>query len=94
MNNTQKINSISKELNQIKSTIQTQKLPIDIRAEWMNPKEVGHALGMSESTLLRLRKCGALPFSRVHGKIFYKRIDVEQMLENNYVKIDRSCCNC
>jgi len=92
MNNTQKITKLTKELTALKTQL-THQQPADIRSQWMNPKEVGHALGMSESTLLRLRKCGALPFSRIHGKIFYKHEDVEQMLENNY-RIGFKSCGC
>lgn len=91
MTNTQQIRQISSEIKQLKTDLQSVGTPKDLRSQWMNPKEVGHALGMSESTLLRLRKCGALPFSRVHGKIFYKRSDVELMLENNYVKVTPFC---
>lgn len=94
MSQSKQITVISREIKQIKNDLQSVGAPKDLRSQWMNPKEVGHALGMSESTLLRLRKCGALPYSRVHGKIFYKRFDVEQMLEDNYVKIDRTSCNC
>lgn len=94
MTNTEQIRQISTEIKTIKKEITNIGQPTDLRSQWMNGKEVGHALGMSESTLLRLRKCGALPFSRVHGKIFYKRTDIEQLLERNYFKIDRSCCSC
>lgn len=95
MTNTQMVNAINKEVKALTRAFEQHKVgqPTDLRSEWMTPVEVGHALNMSAKTLQRLRSCGALPFSRVHGKIFFKRSDVEQMLENNYHKVDR-CCGC
>ena len=93
MNNTQKINKLSKELSILKTQLTKQSKTDNFKEEWLNTKEAGYELGMSESTLRRLRQCGALPFSRVHGKIFYKRADVQQMLEKNY-SIQFKPCGC
>ena len=76
----------------IKSTENLNNV-INIRTEWMNGLEVGHALGMSYKTLLRLRKSGALPYSKVNGKIYFKREDIDQLLANNYRQFYCTCCN-
>ena len=91
MTNTQHIQKLSGEIRQLKQELQSIHQPADLRSLWLNGVEVSHALNMSAKTLQRLRKCGALPFSKIHGKIFYKRTDVEQLLENNYHKIDIYC---
>lgn len=93
MTNTQILNTINSEIRSLTRAFEQHKVgqPTDIRHEWMNNVEVSHALGVSTRTLNRLRSCGALPYSRVHGKIYFKRSDVEQLLENNYHKIDRFC---
>ena len=91
MTNTQQIKKISSEISSIKKELQSVGQPTDLKSQWMTGLEVCHALGMSAKTLQRLRQCGALPFSKVHGKIFFKRIDVEQMLENNYHKVTPYC---
>lgn len=91
MTNTQQIRKISTEINNIKKELQSVGQPTDLKSKWMTGIEVGHALGMSAKTLQRLRQCGALPFSKVHGKIYFKRSDVEQMLEDNYQKVTRYC---
>lgn len=76
----------------IKST-ETLVNVTNIRNEWMNGLEVSHALGMSYKTLLRLRKSGALPYSKVNGKIYFKREDIDQLLANNYRQFYCTCCN-
>lgn len=91
MTNTQQIKKISTEISNIKKELQSVGQPTDLKSQWMTGLEVSHALGMSAKTLQRLRHCGALPFSKVHGKIYFKRSDVEQMLEDNYQKITRYC---
>lgn len=93
MTNTQILNSINSEIKSLTRAFEQHKVgqPTDIRSEWMSTIEVSHALGISTKTLQRLRNCGALPFSRVHGKIYFKRTDVEQLLENNYQKVERPC---
>lgn len=73
--------------------IETQNNVMNIRTEWMNGLEVSHALGMSYKTLLRLRKSGALPYSKVNGKIYFKREDVDKLLDNNYRLFYCECCN-
>ncbi|MEO9531029.1 MAG: helix-turn-helix domain-containing protein [Crocinitomicaceae bacterium] len=76
----------------IKSTENLDNV-FNIRTEWMNGLEVSHALGMSYKTLLRLRKSGALPYSKVNGKIYFKREDVDKLLEKNYRPFYCICCN-
>jgi len=78
--------------NQIKTT-EIQNNVMNIRSHWMNGLEVSHALGMSYKTLLRLRKSGALPYSKVNGKIYFKREDVDKLLGNHYRQFYCVCCN-
>ncbi len=96
MTNTEILKSINGEIKTLTKAFEQHKVnqPTDLKREWMTPIEVGHALGMSAKTLQRLRNCGALPFSRIHGKLYFKRTDIEQMLENNYHKVQRNHCGC
>lgn len=91
MNNTQKINKLNKELAAVKQKLEKQEPTENFKLAWMNTKETGYELGMCERTLRRLRQCGALPFSRVHGKIYYKRSDVQKMLDKNYKTMNKPC---
>lgn len=76
----------------IKST-ETLVNVTNIRTEWMNGLEASYALGMSYKTLLRLRKSGALPYSKVNGKIYFKKEDIDKLLDNNYRLFFCECCN-
>lgn len=96
MTNTEILKTVKGEIKTLTKAFEQHKVnqPTDLKREWMTPIEVGHALGMSSKTLQRLRSCGALPFSRIHGKLYFKRTDIEQLLENNYHKVNRSNCGC
>ncbi|MFT5779786.1 MAG: hypothetical protein ACI837_002745 [Crocinitomicaceae bacterium] len=96
MTNSEILKSINGEIRTLTKAFEQHKVgqPADLKREWMTPIEVGHALGMSAKTLQRLRNCGALPFSRIHGKLYFKRTDVEQLLENNYHQAHRNHCGC
>lgn len=74
-------------------TSENQNNVTNIRSQWLNGLEASYALGMSYKTLLRLRKSGALPYSKVNGKIYFKREDVDKLLDNNYRLFFCECCN-
>lgn len=94
MTNSQQIRKIATEINQLKLGLNTvADNSANLKHQWMTGLEVGHALNMSAKTLQRLRKSGSLPFSRVNGKIYYKRSDVDQMLEDNY-QLRMCSCGC
>lgn len=43
-------------------------------------------LGISKSTLQKIRDEGYLSYSRIKGKFFYRQSDLNQMLNNNQIK--------
>lgn len=49
--------------------------------EVLTNREAMNFLGVSRSTLQRWRNDGKLPYSKVEGKIFYKREDLIGLLE-------------
>ena len=52
--------------------------------DWMDNQEVMFALHVSLRTLQTLRSNGTLPYSRINNKIYYRRSDIEKLLNNNY----------
>lgn len=63
------------------------KLSID-QKEWLNPREVNMAYGLSVSTLAKWRMENLnLVFSKIGKYIKYKRSDIEAFLENNKVEV-------
>lgn len=96
MTNTQILTNINKEIKTLVKAFETNQAnqPTDIRSEWMNTVEASHALGISSKSLQRLRNCGSLPFSRVHGKIYFKKSDIEKLLERNYQRLNINHCGC
>lgn len=51
---------------------------------WLTGEMVMDVLEIQERTLQSMRSEGVIPFSKVGQRIFYKRTDVERLLENCY----------
>ena len=54
-------------------------------AQWLDNSDVMRALNISQRTLQTLRTNGTLPYSQIGGKLYYKRADIEALLDRNYV---------
>ena len=52
--------------------------------DWIDNQDVMLALHISQRTLQTLRSNGTLPYSRINNKIYYRRQDVEKILDDNY----------
>jgi len=52
--------------------------------DWIDNQDVMQSLHISLRTLQTLRTNGTLPYTKVNGKIFYLRKDVEALLRKNY----------
>ena len=52
--------------------------------DWIDNQIVMQRLHISLRTLQTLRTNGTLPYTRVNGKIYYLRKDVEALLRKNY----------
>lgn len=52
--------------------------------DWIDNQDVMQALHISPRTLQTLRSNGTLPYSRINNKIYYRRRDIEKLLNDNY----------
>ncbi len=52
--------------------------------DWLDNQDVMLALHISLRSLQTLRSNGTLPYSRINSKIYYRRQDVEKLLNDNY----------
>ena len=52
--------------------------------DWLDNQDVMLALHVSLRTLQTLRSNGTLPYSRINNKIYYRRRDIERLLNENY----------
>ncbi len=57
---------------------------------WIDGQDVMQALHISKRTLQSMRDSEVLPYSRLNGKFYYKLSDIENMLESNYSKVNKS----
>lgn len=86
----QQMRQILEEMKTIKKEVTPQE---PVKDNWIGGIEVQSTLHISERTLYRHRKSGRLPYSRVRGKIYYKKSDIRNLLENNY-RIEKPKCTC
>jgi hypothetical protein len=52
--------------------------------DWLDNQDVMHQLHISPRTLQTLRSNGTLPFSRIGNKLYYRRADIQRILNDNY----------
>lgn len=86
----QQMQQILEEMKTIKKDLMPQEPAKEI---WIGGIEVQSTLFISERTLYRHRKSGSLPYSRVRGKIYYKKSDIRDLLEKNY-RTEQPKCTC
>jgi hypothetical protein len=53
--------------------------------DWLDQQEACTFLNISKRTLEYYREQGLLPSSRIGGKIYYRRSDIEQRLTSNLI---------
>lgn len=52
--------------------------------DWLNSDVATDMLGISLRSLQNLRSSGMLPYAKLCGKCYYKRSDLEALLESKY----------
>lgn len=52
--------------------------------DWIDAQDVMHKLHISVRTLQTWRTNGTIPFSRIRGKLYYRKSDILALLEENY----------
>lgn len=53
---------------------------------WFSSEEVCRLLMISKRTLQTYRDRGILPFAQVGRKIYYKASDIDEYLDNHYIR--------
>jgi MerR family transcriptional regulator, repressor of the yfmOP operon len=56
------------------------------QTKWLSSEEVSHLLMISKRTLQTYRDNGTLPFAQVGRKIYYKVSDIDEYLDQHYIK--------
>ena len=79
---------IKEYLDKKEGTAQVQK-----EEEWIKSHQVQRLLGISPGTLQNLRVNGTIPYSKVGGVLFYKKADIQNILEQNMRNRDQSITN-
>jgi hypothetical protein len=56
-----------------------------LREAWLAKRDVMELMQISERTLQNWRTNGIIPYSKIHGKLYYKESDIQQMLHKRKV---------
>lgn len=64
--------------------VKAQEEPDSFDKVWIDGQDVMLSLHISKRTLQSLRDTGLLPYSRIQGKFYYKKSDIENLLVKNY----------
>lgn len=78
-----KINTIAKFVTAINAKIEEQPEEED---GWVDSYEVCTFLKISSRTLQRLRVEGAINYSRIRGKNYYRTSELQRLLQNNVIR--------
>ena len=76
-------------LNSVKKTvadIRTIAEECTINSEWVENSELAEILGLSKRQLQGYRERGVLGFSTIGRKIYYRRAEMEKLIEINTIK--------
>jgi hypothetical protein len=78
---------VSHELHTLKEFIHwnSKKFSDHLSEEWIDSQQVMTVLKIKKRALQNLRDMSLLPFSTIHGKLYYKVSDVEELLKSNYM---------
>lgn len=68
----------NKIMEQLKSLIQPEK-------EFITEPELIDLFGFNKSTLAKMRMNGEIPYYKFGGKLFYKIVEVNKIIQNNQV---------
>ena len=61
----------------------------EAKKRWIKTNDVVRILKVSPGTIQTLRLNGMIPFSKIGSVIFYDINDIEKLLEENKVRLDR-----
>lgn len=79
--------TLLREIEIVKTYLANAKAPEEAYSfdkVWIDGQDVMLSLHISKRTLQSLRDNGLLPYSRIQGKFYYKKSDIENLLVKNY----------
>ncbi len=69
----------------MKKLISEEKVQ-NLQSKWLSSEDVCHLLMISKRTLQSYRDRGILPFAQIGRKIYYKASDIDDYLDQHYIK--------
>ena len=79
LDNIQKLDFIVSEVQKINNSIANKR-------DWLRTNEASIYLGLSITQIHNLKRNGLLPYSKIAGTIYFKKTDIDQLLEANKVE--------
>lgn len=73
-------------LKRIEELLEDQKNKSSVQEQWLTTREAAERLGIATRTLQDYRNRRCIPFSQICKTIRYKASDIDQFLEEHYIK--------
>lgn len=70
--------AVKELLNQLQNQNNT-----NLNSDWLDPQDAMHLLKVSNRTLHNWKKKGFLKHSKIDGKLYFKKSQIEELLENS-----------
>ncbi len=87
LKNIEELTDSIKTANRIKDD-KKEVSPGDSNNDWLTTEETCKLLKVSKRTLQKYRDELIIPYTQLNRKIYFKRDDIQKMLESNYISLD------
>ena len=84
------LEEISRQLKNIESKLAEVPAPKSEKPEWLDPWEICKMLHITKRTLDNYRDRGYLTYSKVGGRVFYYRGDIDDFLKEHRTRKEPS----
>ena len=78
--------SLVSKIDKLGAILERNKNSNPLNDTWIDIQEVCSLLKVSKRTLQTYRDNNVLPYSQINGKIYFKASDIEEHLEQHYIK--------
>ncbi len=87
LKNIEELTDSIKTANSMKA-VKREVNPSDTKNDWLTTEETCNLLKVSKRTLQKYRDELIIPYTQLNRKIYFKREDIQKMLESNYISLD------
>lgn len=77
------------KIDKLNDKLDDHQAKLKLKEDWVDLQEACVLLKISKRTLQYYRQIGAIPFSQINGKYFFKLADIQKTLDDNYQTLNK-----